>query len=553
MSEKVKDRSSPTETYIEDDDIDRIESAASDSEASSESDENVPELPSHTSMKHESVGKILRNTNGEFSLSCGFCEVIIDDYLDMKDHINRHSNSNAVLNTRQPSPEFVSCTMADEKETFREVANTIPAQKSSADGEHVTYTIKMLESEEPRPLKRPAVPKLTIEDLAVSRPCKIQRIDPTTAPKLKPLVLPIKIQPKPTIPVALATNHLKKPPVFPTKISSNPALSTQNLPKLQLPMKIHCDPELLAKTVAKRAKASRSPEWYFGKNYEIIYKNKNSKVTLTASKNLRKSNDNNSDACSTSNDFSILKCAQCKTEPAVSESEPRAHKCKKCEVWFPNHMDYRTHFLQAHRYESPTKCYQCEMEPPVMTETDPRRHKCVICGDWFANHSDFKTHLKDKHDEHVTDRDFSQIANDYKEFTCYICEKTLKQREYLVFHVKSHFEKYFEYQCHRCGLRVQSESVLREHMKRHENTPTKCDLCDKVFPNCVRMRTHRMLHTEELKYKCTVCSKGFKLSKYLSRHMAVHNEVKICCRYCDASFKFSTGRRAHEKSQHNVV
>lgn len=263
----------------------------------------------------------------------------------------------------------------------------------------------------------------------------------------------------------------------------------------------------------------RSAGWTFGKNYEIIYKNQNPNVDP---KKIDKRKD--------IPDPEILECTE--TTATANES-------------------YRTPFLNNHQRIRSTKCYQCDMEPAITNESDPRRHKCVFCKEWFPNHTEFNIHFKDAHNENV--ETFFRWPSACREYTCYICEKNVKHRDYLVSHVKSHFDKFLEYQCHICGLRVRTESVLREHMKRHDEITAECDVCNKVFSSYVKMRSHRLCHTSELNYVCTICSKGFKLGKYLTRHMAVHKEVKILCRYCDASFKFSTGRRAHEKSVHNVV
>lgn len=406
------------------------------------------------------------------------------------------------------SPEFVSCTYTNFKtepecsETFRELTNTMPTSKASEDSDEV-FTVKLEKSETSPPLKRRSDQlQNNIAECTTYRPFKIRLIQPVTSK---------------TKDVSIASKLLTVPSGSIQTIQSNP-------PRIP-----------------------RSAGWSFGKNYQIMYKSKNANVNLTSSKDLGKEKY----VHIPQNLLQLVKCYQCNVEPAVDESDPRPHKCKDCGEWLANHIAYKSHIIETHYQVKSTKCYQCESEPAITNESDPRRHKCLFCKQWFPNHIEFKTHFKDVHNKNV-DTYFGWLS-ECREYTCYICEKSLKQREYLVTHMKGHFDKYLEHQCHKCGLRVRTESVLREHMKRHVKKTSKCDLCNKVFPNQFRMRTHRLCHTSELNYVCTVCSKGFKLNKYLRRHMAVHEEVKIFCRYCDASFKFSTGRRAHEKSQHNVV
>lgn len=468
---------------------------------------------------------------------CSYCNAFSEDCREIIDHIDAHfdttNDDNIELSPVNlplpspvnsplpspalPSPEFVSCTITDIKmepeydETFYELTNTMPTLKPLDDADKV-FPVKLDKSETTRPHKRRSDQlQNNIMECTSTRPFKISLVqssassrptDVPKAPKIELLTLP-----------PVRTIRLKAP-VSAGSIGTN------------------------------ESKPSRSAGWCFGKNYEIIYKNRN--AALTASNDLGKSHSTTGEShCTPISD--IAKCYQCYVEPAASE---RPHKCKECGAILPDHKAYRTHVIRTHHHVT-IKCYQCESEPAITNESDPRRHKCVFCQQWFPNHVEFQIHFKDAHNENV-DTYFGWLS-ECREYTCYICERNLKQREYLVTHMKSHFDKYLEHQCHTCGLRVRTESVLKEHMKRHEEKASECDLCNKTFPNYFRMRSHRLCHTSELKYVCEICSKGFKLSKYLSRHMAVHKEVKIFCRYCDASFKFSTGRRAHEKSQHNVV
>ncbi|XP_037038740.1 transcription factor E4F1-like [Bradysia coprophila] len=453
-------------------------------------------------MSFSKSGNILRNENGRFSFSCCYCNAVNDDCHAMMNHINTHFDK--TLQTKKsvspeylPSPEFVSCTITDNdteesefSETFQELTNTITESKPPH--KDTTFTISAVKTELVPSLKRPLSPTINIKDLLVSRPCNIKIVK--------------------TMDVVDATPTTKLPTKF--KPIQIPPLPAEFAEKLKLSNNSH------------------------SRRSGVISKGSNATGKIT---------DETVHLICTPE----VTCDQSRLEPAVGESDPRQHMCQECEECFPDHITYRTHFLERHQCQI-LRCYQCEMEPSISNESDPRRHRCAMCKDWFPNHNEFRTHLKDIHDEYVTDNDFNCFANDYREFNCYICEKTLKQREYLVCHVKGHFEKYLEYQCHLCGLRT-TKGALKQHMKRHDITPTECDLCNKTFSNSLRMRKHRLCHTHDLKHICPLCKKGFKLRKYLSRHMAVHKETKISCRYCDATFTFSTGRRAHEKIVHNVL
>lgn len=243
-----------------------------------------------------------------------------------------------------------------------------------------------------------------------------------------------------------------------------------------------------------------------------------------------------------------VKCSDCDLKPPVTnECDPRRHECTYCKLWFSNHFNYRTHFEEKHE----KRCYQCEMEPPVTNESDPRRHKCLLCQQWFMNHIEFKVHFKDAHDKDA-DEFFSTLSNCF-EFSCYYCEKTFSRLHFLSKHMEVHRGKFLQHQCPHCGKTQKTYGALTQHMKTHEGITYKCKVCDKEFPYYAKLLKHLWCHKTELNYVCEICSKAFKMQKYLSRHMAVHDVAKISCRFCDASFKFSSGRRIHEKSFHYVV
>lgn len=191
-------------------------------------------------------------------------------------------------------------------------------------------------------------------------------------------------------------------------------------------------------------------------------------------------------------------------------------------------------------------CYQCEMEERIHNPTDPRRHFCHLCKARLPNHADFEQHIQNVHN-----KDINKLhCNGYY---CYVCEKMCQTRLSLVTHIRI-VHQHTDHLCAECGSIFKSYSRLKSHMKQqHENQTYECDHCGKIFRNYDRLRQHMGCHNTSLSFVCNICSKAFKLQRYLRRHMAVHNDTKITCRHCDATFNFSSVRRAHEISRHNAV
>ncbi|KAJ6646918.1 Zinc finger protein [Pseudolycoriella hygida] len=227
----------------------------------------------------------------------------------------------------------------------------------------------------------------------------------------------------------------------------------------------------------------------------------------------------------------------------------RFFQCYMCQKFFQTRQNLLNHMSSA--THGKFKCYHCEMEPPVTNPSDPRRHKCLFCKQWYPNHNEFKVHFKDAHNK---DADcFFHKRSNCNIFTCYVCEREFPLRYYLVSHMKSHYDKFLRHICPTCGRRFRTFGLLTQHLKTHEGKIYECEQCDKKFNYYVRLRLHRASHRTELNFKCDICSKAFKVKKYLNKHMAVHNDKKYGCKFCPATFNFTSGRRAHEKSQHKAL
>lgn len=190
-------------------------------------------------------------------------------------------------------------------------------------------------------------------------------------------------------------------------------------------------------------------------------------------------------------------------------------------------------------------CYQCEMEPRIHEPSDPRRHICLFCPIRFSNHCDFEIHVTQIHNKNP-----NYVL--CKDFYCYVCQKKFDFRQYLTQHLKSHKET-SDHLCTTCGACFKTRYLLTAHMQIHNEKTFECDQCDKKFKLFVRYRKHLWCHNTNLSFVCQVCSKAFKMKKYLKLHMAIHDEPKIHCRICDATFHFKSVRRAHEKARHNVM
>lgn len=91
------------------------------------------------------------------------------------------------------------------------------------------------------------------------------------------------------------------------------------------------------------------------------------------------------------------------------------------------------------------------------------------------------------------------------------------------------------------------------HLKRHINTHTgervyKCDLCDKTFLDASTLSRHRKIHSGDKPWSCKICKKSFGTLGSLRRHITVHNQEgrPYQCETCKKRFPDNSSYQKHK-------
>ncbi|KAG4067427.1 hypothetical protein HA402_009664 [Bradysia odoriphaga] len=195
-----------------------------------------------------------------------------------------------------------------------------------------------------------------------------------------------------------------------------------------------------------------------------------------------------------------------------SHTNPDANHCEQCNRSFSTKQSLKNHI--AHH-----------------VPLDSRAFKCTLCSSSFAREAILKYHVKIKH-----------TAKNGQKFPCEKCNRSYQSEFLLKCHIRQFHETFPDYVCEVCARQFKSKHTLRNHftsehstkpqprvqcdicgnwlkneynLNRHvnekhkDNKPTKCNICDKVYPGKVRLRKHISYVHGEKKYRCTLCEKPF--------------------------------------------
>ncbi|CAH1795885.1 unnamed protein product [Owenia fusiformis] len=216
--------------------------------------------------------------------------------------------------------------------------------------------------------------------------------------------------------------------------------------------------------------------------------------------------------------------------------------CKLCrKTGIKSYVVLRTHVKRRHKKSAKKKEYLMEIR-------EFSKVQCIDCGKFYSGRHELMMHRKNVHTL-ISPEEAIQ-----KTQTCPICFNIYKNKHCLKGHMASVHSK-IKHVCDICGGTFKNKSILTSHVNyvHLKNMIETCKVCGKRIPKR-RMKMHLETHTNNFRFYCEHCHKGFHEKANCHRHVRlVHDRNQLTylkCDQCPKQFTTISNLRQHRQTVH---
>lgn len=238
----------------------------------------------------------------------------------------------------------------------------------------------------------------------------------------------------------------------------------------------------------------------------------------------------------------LIKCPSC-TDTFTCVRVLRRHKNRlHNSSWYPckqcTYVGKSMHYLVVHQttHTKPFSCETCnerfasstslktheimKRHGQFLLKTPEKTFTCDKCGEVFLNRQGIRQHLKGVH---KTDNIF---------FHCDYCLKVFKQKSSLIRHIFSHVALLT---CKICNQKRNKFTMHQHYEMVHINQPRyQCDLCSRKFKYKDNIENHMKRAHKNGEYYCCLCTQKYQTIKEIIDHQRIHTGIRQWkCMHCD--------------------
>ncbi|XP_059056465.1 gastrula zinc finger protein XlCGF57.1-like isoform X12 [Achroia grisella] len=263
-------------------------------------------------------------------------------------------------------------------------------------------------------------------------------------------------------------------------------------------------------------------------------------------------------------------------------------RCRLCRHTFEELEPLADHLISAHDLKMEKK-YDLGVQPFKFVGG---RRSCALCGEKFATLRALSRHTQSHYLKHTCEscgksyftssslQQHMKLSHIGDQRICVKCKKTFMTLEAKRKHLNDS-PKCWSFLCRDCGERFMTATQRDAHRAQLHGAQKKtyhCLECNEVFPDRMRYRVHykithtdqyftcscgrkfdtktnlekhRVVHTKEKLFPCTVCMKSFARKRNLVQHMWIHSEHKrFSCKICNKQFTQNVTWKSHMRTYH---